>query len=393
LNFFPKLISASIDFFSSFVFNLLVFWGITQALEISAFGELAFLLAIATLCSPIIVLSLPNYILLSNDIPYEEKKAATWLYIRIVLFFTVFLFGLLILIAPYKVITVLFVLQSLLTISEIIPRTLWKNRFASQYVYHNVSIVFVKCILVFCLVRLAPSHFIIGVIMMNFLTTIYFWLHFRPSKQTHQRSIQILKSAFVFAKPLLISSFVVLLYTRIDQIMINFMIDSEALAQYSVAIKISDGIVGVWTAIQAFFLHLLLTNQAAYKQFVKIAWCYGLLCCILALLFGDFLVPLIFGIAFQESTVVVQILSTGTVFFALNSIGAIWLQSNNLTYLTPYRSLCGLATNVVGNLILIPAFGIAGAALATVLSQFAVCFLAPFISRRSMKLIRLQILL
>jgi PST family polysaccharide transporter len=81
------------------------------------------------------------------------------------------------------------------------------------------------------------------------------------------------------------------------------------------------------------------------------------------------------------------------VFFALNSIGAIWLQSNNLTYLTPYRSLCGLATNVVGNLILIPAFGIAGAALATVLSQFAVCFLAPFISRRSMKLIRLQILL
>ena len=47
--------------------------------------------------------------------------------------------------------------------------------------------------------------------------------------------------------------------------------------------------------------------------------------------------------------------------------------------------------NAVGNLFMIPSYGIMGAAIATVLSQFVVCFIAPLVSKKSYKLLKIQI--
>ena len=64
---------AAFDFVFSFSYNLFVFWGLSQILAINVFGELMFLLTIGALLSPFIVMSLPNFILLSDEIPREEK--------------------------------------------------------------------------------------------------------------------------------------------------------------------------------------------------------------------------------------------------------------------------------------------------------------------------------
>ena len=67
------------------------------------------------------------------------------------------------------------------------------------------------------------------------------------------------------------------------------------------------------------------------------------------------------------------------------------MQSNGIEYLEPYRASFGLLVNAVGNLFMIPNYGIMGAAVATVLSQFVVCFIAPLISKKSYKLLQVQI--
>ena len=60
-----------------------------------------------------------------------------------------------------------------------------------------------------------------------------------------------------------------------------------------------------------------------------------------------------FGTEFQESGNIIRVLSIGTAFIALNCVGAIWLQSNGIEYLEPYRASFGLLVNAVGNLIMI----------------------------------------
>ena len=381
------------DFVCTFVYNLFVFWGLTQLLDIHYFGDLAFLLAIGVLLSPAIVLSLPNFILLSNKIRYQDKVNAARLYTQAILIALLVPLAILLYCFSYKILMIFFVLQSLLSISEIIPRTLWKNRSAKSYTTRHICLVTVKITILLFLFFKAPENFMLGVITLNFITTVYFWKSVKAEKLSLQESLLILKQAWVFSKPLLISGLIVLLYTRTDQLMIKFMIDSKALAEYSVAIKVSDGVNSVWTSVQAFFLHVLLTNQERYRSFISLAWIYGIICFIVIFFVSDIAVLTIFGSAFVASSDVIKILSFGTAFVALNSVGAIWLQSKNLGYLTPLRSMCGLVVNVIGNVIMIPAFGIAGAALSTVFSQFAVCFIAPFFSRHSLKLIKLQILL
>lgn len=388
-----KIIFAMIDFISSFIYNVFVFWGLTQSLDMYYFGELVFLLTVVVLFSPVIVLSLPNFIMLPSDVKYQDKITAATVYVQTIILVLFIPLIILLYSFSYDFLIILFVLQSILSISEIVPRTLWKNRSARDYAVKHLLLVLIKVGVLLFLYIISTKNFMSGALILNFITTLYFWKHIKVARQSSRDTLLIIKQAWLFAKPLLVSGFIVLLYTRTDQLMIKFMIDNKALAEYSVAVKVSDGIISVWTSVQAFFLQALLSNQHRYRRFISFAWLYGIVSFVVMYSVSDFLIPLIFGITFTESSYIVKILSFGMVFVALNSVGAIWLQSKNLGHLTPMRSMCGLIVNAIGNVLLIPAFGIAGAAFATVLSQFAVCFIAPFFSKKMRTLMKMQFFL
>lgn len=385
-----KIAFALIDFIGGFIYNLFVFWGLTQSLEVYNLGELFFLLAIVALLSPVVVLSLPNFILLPDNIKYQSKVAAAIVYVQaiIIVLFIPLLF--IFYYFSYELLIIIFVLQSILSVTEIIPRTLWKNSSAKDYVLRNIGLVLLKMGFLLLIYINSLENFMLGAIILNFFTTLYFWIHIKVARQSAKDTLLILRQAWIFAKPLLVSGFFVLLYTRTDQLMIKFLIDNKAVAEYGVAIKVSDGMNSIWGSVQAFFLYALLSNQDRYRNFILLAWLYGICCVIVVFIFSDPFISIVFGDTFSESSNIIKMLSLGTVFVALNSLGAIWLQSKNLGHLTPYRSMCGLVANVVGNVLLIPVFGIAGAAFATVFSQFSVCFIAPLFSKKSLALIKMQ---
>ena len=56
----------------TFIYNFLVFWGMTQILGVRELGDLFFVLAFIMLVTPIVTLSLPNFILLEGN--YETKQ-------------------------------------------------------------------------------------------------------------------------------------------------------------------------------------------------------------------------------------------------------------------------------------------------------------------------------
>ena len=387
-----KKISVAIaDFGMTFIYNFLVFWVMTQILGVGELGDLFFVLAFIMLITPIVTLSLPNFILLEGNYETKQKINAAWYYSKWILVLSSVITIIVLSVNSYNLVIIFYAVQTLIVATEAIPRTVWKNRHPQNYVFWNFWIIVTKLVLVFILWFWLSEYFLIGVAFLNIVSSFFFWNNLNSERQTNSVTRLVLKDAWTFSKPILISVLIVVMYTRLDQIMIGLLLNKEHLAHYSIGVKVSDGIVGLWTAVLAFYFHTLLNDQNRYSRIVLLAWLYGLFCAISLFFFSDFLVSIVFGTKFQESGNVIRVLSIGAPFIALNCVGAVWLQSNGFEYLEPYRASCGLLVNAVGNLFMIPSYGIMGAAIATVLSQFVVCFIAPLVSKKSYKLLKIQI--
>ena len=78
----------------------------------------------------------------------------------------------------------------------------------------------------------------------------------------------------------------------------------------------------------------------------------------------------LFGEEFKSSIGVLLIYSFGLIFVFFGSLNNKLLMMDNLQKLMLGRNILGLVINVILNLILIPRYGISGAAIATVLTEF-----------------------
>jgi O-antigen/teichoic acid export membrane protein len=104
---------------------------------------------------------------------------------------------------------------------------------------------------------------------------------------------------------------------------------------------------------------------------------------------------LLFGHSYQEAGSVLAIHIWGAVFVFLGVASGVFFTAENYTKKSLYRTMLGAATNVALNLVLIPRHGINGAAMATVLSQFAANYLYDLFdsSTRGLLLIKTKALL
>ncbi|HYN53152.1 MAG TPA: polysaccharide biosynthesis C-terminal domain-containing protein, partial [Methylotenera sp.] len=85
---------------------------------------------------------------------------------------------------------------------------------------------------------------------------------------------------------------------------------------------------------------------------------------------SGFLVNLLFGQAYQEASAVLAIQIWGGVFVFIGVASGIFFTAENYTRKVFYRTALGAVSNVLLNIIIIPLYGIYGAALATLTSQF-----------------------
>jgi O-antigen/teichoic acid export membrane protein len=71
------------------------------------------------------------------------------------------------------------------------------------------------------------------------------------------------------------------------------------------------------------------------------------------------------------------------VFVFLGVASSNYLIAENLTKITFYRTLAGVTVNIFLNLILVPFYGIMGAAFATLVSQFVSAFFSNLFFKKS----------
>lgn len=176
--------------------------------------------------------------------------------------------------------------------------------------------------------------------------------------------------------PLLLSSIAIMVYLRIDQIMLGQLVGGTAVGIYSAAVKISEIWYVIPTAIAASVFPAILDakNRSELEYYQRLQRLYNLMVWLslgiaLPMTFiSNQLVILLFGESFSDSGTVLAIHAWTTVFVFLGTASGKAYLAEGRQILSLQRSLIGAIMNVALNYILIPRYGVIGAAWATVIS-------------------------
>ncbi len=225
-------------------------------------------------------------------------------------------------------------------------------------------------------------HLLLLVIFFEYsvLAILLLWGYLKQSGKVDIKFIEIkyikslLKESFPFIAIGLISG----LYMRIDQIMISHMLGNVELGIYSIAVRFSEAAYYIPVAIIASYFPKMAALKESKSEFekylIKILSIILRISCILILsvfIFGYYFWGDIFGAEYIDSYNVMLILVVNLIFVSLGILGTRWsLLTNNEHYIL-HRVIFGAIVNVILNAIMIPVYGIYGAAFSSLFAQIS----------------------
>lgn len=184
---------------------------------------------------------------------------------------------------------------------------------------------------------------------------------------------RILKAEFSYGLIAWLSSLFAFLHYRVDQIMIKEILGAAPLGIYTVAVTIAELLFLLPLSINSALTGKLLNleedsgGRELIAQTMKLSF---YLCAFLAMVgvFSSFLIPLVYGVAYQNAVSVTLILLPGVLFASIPKVVSTWFFTSGRPQIHLYITFITLALNVSLNLIFIPLWGIKGAAFASSLS-------------------------
>jgi O-antigen/teichoic acid export membrane protein len=202
--------------------------------------------------------------------------------------------------------------------------------------------------------------------------------------------------------PLILSGLTVMIYMRIDQIMIGQMLGDKEVGLFSVAVRLSEiwyfvpmGIASsVFPAIMSAKKHSEALYLARIQQLYDFMTWLGIFVAVVATLLAPFAINLMYGGAYAETASVLSIQIWAGVAVCMSFAHGKWLITENLQKYSMYYTAFGAVLNVTFNLILIPICGIKGAAIATLIAQFSPNLLQIFIkpARQNLKMMLISLI-
>ncbi|HWI83120.1 flippase [Ramlibacter sp.] len=198
--------------------------------------------------------------------------------------------------------------------------------------------------------------------------------------------------------PLMLSGLSVAVYMGIDQVMLGQMLGPREVGIYGAATRLSE----VWyfipmVVVASFFPAITKakeTGESAYlgqlQTLYDMLTMMSLVIAVAITVAAPLLVSVLFGPEFAAAAGVLQIHVWTGVFAALGVASSCWYVNENLQQLAFQRTLWGALFNVVGNFYLIPAYGAAGAAVATLLSQAIAAYLFDAVGARTRMCFRMK---
>ncbi len=199
------------------------------------------------------------------------------------------------------------------------------------------------------------------------------------------------------AWPFLISAVGIMLYMRIDQIMIRELRGEHDLGLYSAATQISIALFFIPTSIcmslGPVISRKLTTDPAGYYrnlgQMFTLMWWLLLPICLTIWLLSGRLIALLYGASYSGSAPILALHVFCNLPFALGMVQARWAFDHGRGMLSLQKTLTGLVLSIVLNLWLIPTYGALGAAMASLISALSSSILINCLLARPIFLMQL----
>jgi O-antigen/teichoic acid export membrane protein len=386
-----KLISVAMSF--------LVTLAVARHLLPDQFGELNYLIALASLVFPILALGLNSII--SRELIYRPNdshqiigsafamRALTSLCIIpiAVLVASVYLK------ATYLQLFTVLMLFSVFHAAQVVEFWL-QAHMASRYgaMVRLISLI-IFSVARLCAVKYGASFSVfvyLAAFEMGFMGMLYILTYHRLSDGLNKLKVSLEESKQLVenGRWLIISGIAAVIYLKIDQVMLGIILDEYAVGVYSAAAKVSEVWYFVPAAIAASFFPGLLekkrvsqsTYQSALQKINDFLLWVGIGIALSVSLLSDWLI-LLFGEAYQASVPVLVTHVWAGIFVFTRALLSKWLITENLLKLSMLSQVLGAVANVLLNIKLIPLYGPTGAAYATVISYGVAGYLVLFSHR------------
>ena len=200
-------------------------------------------------------------------------------------------------------------------------------------------------------------------------------------KANTKRAKTLLKDSW----PLLLSSTAIVVYMKIDQIMLGEMVGEESVGIFSAAVKLSEAWYFVPMMIVTSVFPTIIankqTNEALYIG--RVQRLYNLLALIsvtVGLIFNiisSWLITTLYGPSYEDAAAVLSIQIWSGIFVSMGIARGKWLLAEDLQHIGYWYIALAMVVNIVGNYFLIPLYEEIGAAIATVISQATAAIIAP----------------
>ena len=362
----------------------------------SRFGQINYVLAVIGILQVIVFFGFDSNVL--KDLGIQNYKLeiiiGTVIKIRLVIAFLCYLFGALItyfildkdLIYLYLILGIqlffyiLYIYKLYFQVKALNKYTVY----AQQLCFFFVSICKILIIIFDKSIFLLSICITIG----TFLEILM--LEFGFSKSEKIKKTEIIKSYDInyakqlvkYSLPLLLQNCAIIIYMKIDQIMIGRMLSTKEVGIYSISVTISEMVhfipMSINNAVYPKIVEQKKNNQNYKSLLVKLG-SINMTICILFSLFCTFIIPFFitqfYGEAYSQAINVIRIHCWATLFVAIGVSHDSYIVFENKQHYSMLSSVISCIMNIILNYFLIKLFSINGAAIATLISQFFASYL------------------
>ena len=229
------------------------------------------------------------------------------------------------------------------------------------------------------LVEAELIYFVLIVVFEAFVLAVSYCIAYKISKNRaffKYFDLSIAKQLLNTSWPLIFSAIFVIIYMRIDQIMIKEMLGEYEVGIYSAAIKLGEAFYFIPMFITLSLLPAIVKAQQQseelYKQrlqrlYTLMFWLAFAVALPMSFL-SDRLVDLLFSARYLEAGQILKVHAWASIFVFWGVASQRWLLVENLNKLALIITASGAALNLLLNYKLIPVYGVMGAAYATLIS-------------------------
>lgn len=193
--------------------------------------------------------------------------------------------------------------------------------------------------------------------------------------------LKLIKVSYHF----ILSQLLVTVFSKIDKIMLGELIGQNSVGLYTAAYSICISWTFILRAIIETARPVIMENKGKSEElyhksirqlYAIIVW-LSILSALLLTIFSKPIIIILFGEQYLGSIPVLRILGWYICFSYLGGARSIWLVMEGKQRFEKYLATCGMITNIVLNIFLIPKFSIMGAAISTLFTEIFINFIIP----------------